>query len=726
MHHPHEVVDGQFPGISVGFRWGTYPSEGYVMSAGFTAQEQQILASFSGNISPVRVSFGYGLALMLVALLMVLLPLIYLGIVGSVSWLWWWYAVHGLDLFGSVQGRNASKGMLLLYVGPLVIGGILVLFMFKPIFARAPKGARPLSVDERRDPFLFAFVRRLCTAVGAPEPRRIDITCEVNASASFRRGAWSMLGNDLVLTIGLPLVAGQNLRQFTGVLAHEFGHFAQGWAMRANYLIRTVNHWFARVVYQRDRMDEWLVEMANSDLHFAINLILHAARFFVWLTRGVLYLLMMIGHLMSSLLSRQMEFDADRHAFRLVGRDPFASALRELPVLGAAESGAHHDLRTAWQEKRLADDLPRLISANIVQIPDEVRTRIVSEGLGHSAGMYASHPATRDRIAAAAHEPVGGVFSGPEIPAQVLFRDFPEMCRAATLTWYRDEAGLPVQKENLVSTSEMVATSEREAALARTAERLLGKLWHGMTFFAPVGSAGESGNHGALIKDAESAEEAVIDLKRRKALMAAGVVLGKDEGKGLQAAQERRTLVRGRIARAAAAVMPRLAAPQGEEADRLRTCLAHLASVQERVDGLREGFLVLAAELEHLQTRQQDQTFIEHLKWDLREQRKHLLALREACLTQRYPFDHRQADITLGDFLVATMTAMPADDDIGGIMEGSQLALRNIYATHARALTQLAALAESTAALPVPMPGKAIDGRTGSSTPTAAPMVLGG
>lgn len=670
------------------------------MSAAFTAQEQQILASFSGNISPVRVSFGYGLALMLVAVLMVLLPLIYLGIVGSVSWLWWWYAVHGLDLVGSGHGRNASKGVLLMYIGPLVIGGILVLFMFKPIFARAPKGARPLSVDERRDPFLFAFVRRLCTAVGAPEPRRIDITCDVNASASFRRGAWSLLGNDLVLTIGLPLVAGQNLRQFTGVLAHEFGHFAQGWAMRANYLIRTVNHWFARVVYQRDRMDEWLVEMANSDVHFAVNLVLHAARFFVWLTRGVLYLLMMVGHLMSSLLSRQMEFDADRHAFRLVGRDPFASALRELPVLGAAESGAHHDLRAAWQEKRLADDLPRLISANIVQIPDEVRTRIVNEGLGHSAGMYASHPATRDRIAAADHEPVSGVFAGLDLPAQVLFRDFPGMCRAATLTWYRDEAGLPVQKENLVSTSEMVAASEREVAQAKTAERLLGKLWQGMTFFAPAGVASEPGNQEPLIKDAEAAEEAVIEAKRVQALTAAGLARGKDLGKGLQAAQERRTLVRGRIARAAAAVMPRLAAPQGEEAERLRTCLAHIAGVQEQVDVLREGFLVLAAELEHLQTHQQDQTFIGHLKGALREQRKHLIALRQACLTQRYPFDHSHADVTLGDFLVANRAAMPADDDIGGIMEGSQQALRNIYATHARVLAQLAALAEAAPAVP--------------------------
>jgi hypothetical protein len=55
------------------------------------------------------------------------------------------------------------------------------------------------------------------------------------------------LGNDLVLTIGLPLVAGFNLREFAGVLAHEFGHFSQGVGMRISYVIRSISFWFTRV-----------------------------------------------------------------------------------------------------------------------------------------------------------------------------------------------------------------------------------------------------------------------------------------------------------------------------------------------------------------------------------------------------------------------------------------------------------------------------------------------
>ena len=104
--------------------------------------------------------------------------------------------------------------------------------MFKPILARPPKTLRGLELTRNGQPFLFRFIERLTGAIGAPMPEEIRVDTQANASASFRRGVRSFLGNDLVLTIGLPLVQGLDLRQFAGVLAHEFGHFAQGGAMR--------------------------------------------------------------------------------------------------------------------------------------------------------------------------------------------------------------------------------------------------------------------------------------------------------------------------------------------------------------------------------------------------------------------------------------------------------------------------------------------------------------
>lgn len=78
------------------------------------------------------------------------------------------------------------------------------------------------------------------------------------------------MAHNVPAPIGMPLVAGLDMRQFAGVLAHEFGHFSQGVGMRLTYIIRSISHWFTRVVYERDSWDEWLARSTdNLDLRIA-------------------------------------------------------------------------------------------------------------------------------------------------------------------------------------------------------------------------------------------------------------------------------------------------------------------------------------------------------------------------------------------------------------------------------------------------------------------------
>jgi hypothetical protein len=73
------------------------------------------------------------------------------------------------------------------------------------------------------------------------------------------------------------------------------GHFSQGRAMSLTFIVRSVNAWFARVVYERDAWDDRLRSTAQrSDFRFGI--ILHMARAMVWVTRRILWLLMNVGH----------------------------------------------------------------------------------------------------------------------------------------------------------------------------------------------------------------------------------------------------------------------------------------------------------------------------------------------------------------------------------------------------------------------------------------------
>ncbi|MEM6778123.1 MAG: hypothetical protein AAF670_10745 [Planctomycetota bacterium] len=79
----------------------------------------------------------------------------------------------------------------------------------------------------------------------------------------------------MVLTVGIPLITGLTAREFAGVLAHELGQFAHGASRRASYVVRSINHWFARVVYQRDQVDQWLDRaIAESESVIAIVLLL--------------------------------------------------------------------------------------------------------------------------------------------------------------------------------------------------------------------------------------------------------------------------------------------------------------------------------------------------------------------------------------------------------------------------------------------------------------------
>lgn len=691
-----------------------------------TADDQRLLGAFSRPIEPCRSTPLYRVSLMLVAVVMVALPLAYIALIGVAGYGVWWWATH--VGWPSGRGRGSLMGGLLVYVGPLVIGSIAVLFMLKPLFAPRGRSAPPIELDPAREPLLFAFVQKLCRTVGAPMPKRIEVTCEVNAAAGMRRGWLSLFGSDLRLIIGLPLVATLDLRQFTGVLAHEFGHFAQGAAMRANFVVRSVNHWFARVVYQRDAMDEWLVRAASGagEVHWAAALVLHLARAMVWLTRQVLRVFMVAGHLVSSLLSRQMEFDADRHACRVVGSAAFAAALRELPVIVTAERGAMHDLGEAWREKRLGDDLPALIRANIPQIAADARERIIADGMSGNASMYDSHPATRDRIARGEAEPEAGVFAA-EGPADAVFRDFARLSRATTLAWYRDSAGLEVQAGALVPTQALVAQAERRVAGGKAQERWFAGLWRGGLLFAPPEAVAEALDAAAL-QDAvaalpaaeneareahtvlEQLDEAADQAACAVALIDAGLpidaaafALPRDTKAAAEAsltkARTQRAAQRDRCAAAADGQRRRLAlalagaaGADGERIARLLACLAALAAHQDSIDRLREDLAALGMLAQNLEGRQEDATFIAAIRRVMSRLRLQLERLRGAWAKAPWPNEVGDEQRTVATRLIARV---PTADDLGGIAGATQEALRGAFGLHARILGELAQLAQS-------------------------------
>ncbi len=400
--------------------------------------------AFLGPVSRTPVSLFYKLGLLIVAMAMVTLPLIYLGLVAAAGWSVYWWATHFTFLLHSSRSGRAVIFLFLAYATPLFVGSVLVFFMVKPLFARRTKHAQPLALNAGAEPLLFSFVTKICQTVGAPFPRRIDVDCQLNAAAGFRRGALSFLSNDLVLTIGLPLVAGLTVRQLAGVLAHEFGHFTQGFGMRLTYIIRSVNMWFARVIYERDAWDATLEEWAQTE-DARVAIIIGFARLGVWFSRLLLKMLMWIGHGIGCFMLRQMEYDADSYEIKLAGSRDFEETMRRIHLLGHLLQPSYKNIRTSWNLNRhLPDDFPAYLLQHEAQLNAHQRTQ-VEDAMGlKPSGWFDTHPSNGDRIRRARQAGAEGVFH-LEAPASMLFSNFEALSKQVTLLHYADDIGLPLE-----------------------------------------------------------------------------------------------------------------------------------------------------------------------------------------------------------------------------------------------------------------------------------------
>jgi len=405
----------------------------------------------NGQIKKVRKSPFYFIAILMVTLCMIVLPLIYVASIAAVGYGVYYHAANHFGMMEYGHGRGKIV-VILLYFAPIVVGTILVLFMTKPLFARPSKRVNRRSLDRNFQPVLFQYVDRICEIVGSPKPRRIDVDYLVNASASFRNGMLSFFGSDLVLTIGVPLVAGMSLRQFTGVLAHEFGHFSQGTGMRLSYVSRSINFWFARVVYERDEWDDWLSSTAEeTDLR--IGWILYLSMMGVGISRGLLWVLMMTGHAISGYLLRQMEYDADRYETRVGGSKSFEQTTLRLQELSLSYNVSMNFIFQHLKAGVAPDDLSKVVLKLNGQIPPKELKKFQKKVGKKKTGFFDSHPADIDRIANSAKENAEGIMIA-EGPASQLFYEFEAMSRSITYYLYTS-MGAPFSPSEMTPVDEI-------------------------------------------------------------------------------------------------------------------------------------------------------------------------------------------------------------------------------------------------------------------------------
>lgn len=439
------------------------------MHVPLTAEEQEkldyLLGAFgAGSMRAPRINFLYGIGLVAVAMMMVLLPLVYVSLVATLAW-WVVAAMFDPPVLSDLVG-------MVKYATVLSLGPIVIFFMVKPWFARPVEKGALVELEAGQELFLRAFVYMVARSVGSPLPSKIEFDCSVNAAAGFRGGVRSILRNDVRLLIGLPMVAGLNLRSFGGVLAHELGHCSQGFGMRLAFVVQLVNQWLFRVVNGRD---SWDLKLRDAAEHGAphVSTVAWLGIFFVALTRRALWVLMVMGQAISCFALRQMEYDADQYEVKFAGANVFRKTSRRLSHLTAGAARAMRLLQQTWQEQKLARDLPMLTRVQTEGLSDRVRAMIDEEMSLARTGWFATHPAAVDRQRAADAIGAAGFFE-LEDPATVLFRDFEGLCQQSTTCYYRTNWGLEVEESQLLENEELWAEAADRQATSQACERYFG------------------------------------------------------------------------------------------------------------------------------------------------------------------------------------------------------------------------------------------------------------
>jgi hypothetical protein len=735
---PHPPPHAKAPITPSGARAGAKPKP----APAALSPEQiraRVLAGFVGTVPPASTSLQYRLGIALTALFMVLLPLAYVGIIGLCCYGVYWHLTTNYVMVGAVRGRGAIFA-LIAYLAPIAIGAIMIVFMIKPLFARPAKESRRRSVTPNSDPLLFEFVERICGLVQAPMPRRIDIDCDINASAGFRRGWLSvLLGRDLVLRIGLPLAAGLSLRQFAGVLAHEFGHFSQGTGMRLTYVIRSINHWFVRVVYERDSWDDWLAG-AGDGIDMRIGWVLLVARGGVWLTRKILWGLMFLGHVVAGFMLRQMEFDADRYEAHLAGSETFESTCQRLAQLGLAWQGAQADLGSYYREGRLVDNLPRLMMWNVDHLPEGAQKFLTERLAQGETSWLDSHPADKDRVAAARALAASGAFHS-DLPASVLFANFDAAGKNVTWDYYCAALGRTIDPKSLNPTEDLLVRQQQEQVADEARDRffaggftslrplrlpVLGgrqtaAQWRDELVQARQAMQTGAAAYRAALEPYDQADTRLIEARQVRSVLTSDVRLKRDKFERAAASVSDASLERdralsqlnrmseslepfedaaGRRLRATimllaepalAARVPTAAAMQAE-AQRLLPIAAHVGQNHASILELRNCNAVLAALLGHLEGNEQSEPLIREILDYSGRVREQMAAIRNLFDRIDYPFDHASGQISVSRFL---LKMIPQAEEIGEIYHAADDLLRGLMTLNARCLARLCLLAES-------------------------------
>ncbi|HNQ09103.1 MAG TPA: M48 family metallopeptidase [Giesbergeria sp.] len=303
------------------------------------------------------------------------------------------------------------------FVMVLISGLTLLWTSLQALWLRsdAPDGVEITAVEA---PALFEALERIRRKIKGPHIHHVYLNDEFNACIR-QQPRYGLLGGAVNhLTIGLPLLMALDRQRFLAVLGHEYGHLRGDHGRFAAWIYRTRMAWMR--MHQGLR-DDGNVVAAASNAFMRWYLPRFAARSFA--------------------LARQDEYEADRIAGRLVGREVAAAALIEVEVRGTWME--RHFWERHWSK---AADHPvpvgpyRSLRKRLARMPDPAFANdALRQALKRLSNVDDTHPGLRDRIEALEAPPILPEWSGGSA-MELLGDDAKRWIAHFDKQWCRDHA----------------------------------------------------------------------------------------------------------------------------------------------------------------------------------------------------------------------------------------------------------------------------------------------
>lgn len=292
-------------------------------------------------------------------LAIVLMILFYVLALGIVAFLLW---TAYMDL--------QSSRIHLRYLLFAAIGSGAILYSILPRMDRFV--APGPQLDATRHARLFELIARISRETHQAMPEEVYAIPDANAWVT-QRGGMMGFGSRRVMGLGLPLMQSLTVGQLHGVLAHEFGHYHGGDTMLGPWvyktrgaLVRTLHH----------------VGQTSSILSIPFNLF---SKVYLRITQAV---------------ARRQELNADTLAAGIVGKEVFASGLKQVHATGLAYNAYLSQcllpvLSNGLQPPVLAGFQHFLSAEGTRQALEEF---LESEARSSRTNPYDTHPSLADRL----------------------------------------------------------------------------------------------------------------------------------------------------------------------------------------------------------------------------------------------------------------------------------------------------------------------------------------